>query len=131
MPSLCRHNLLTYCTVFTFSDNVNQPTWSLANSAAAESWPCPSLALTALTSVLAVLHLCRAEEVRGDMKVRLARAAVTRRKVSSPPFRRERPEKIVISFLYIFQDIYCMYNIGSSPEKIWRRTNMMVVSNFM
>ena len=72
----------------------------MANSAAAESCPCPSLALTALTSVLAVLHLCRAEEVRGDMKVRLARAAVTRRKVSSPPFRRERPEKIVILFIY-------------------------------
>ncbi len=106
----------------------------MANSAAAESWPCPSLALTALTSVLAVLHLCRAEEVRGDMKVRLARAAVTKRKVSSPPFRRERPEKIVI-FIYLFfkTPTVCTvrYNIGSSQEKILRRTNMLVVSNFM
>ena len=60
-------------------------TWSLANSVVNGD------ILTTLTSVSAVLTLFMAEEVRGDMKVRLARAAVTNKKVSSLPFNRERP----------------------------------------
>ena len=62
-------------------------TWSLEKSVVVEKE-----ALTTLTSAWAVLHCLMAAAARGDMKVRFARAAVTNRNVSSPPFRRERPE---------------------------------------
>ena len=47
--------------------------------------------MTTLTSVSAVFTLFMAEAVSGDMKVRLARAAVTSKNVSSLPFSRDRP----------------------------------------
>lgn len=49
--------------------------------------------LTALTRYLTVWNFLIAADVTGDMNVRFARAAVTRRNVSSPQFRLERPGK--------------------------------------
>lgn len=49
-------------------------------------------ALTALTRTLTVWFARIDDDVTEDMNVRLARAAETKRNVSSPPFRRERPE---------------------------------------
>ena len=46
---------------------------------------------TTLTMDSAVFTLFMAVEVNGDIKVRLASAAVTNKNVSSLPFRRESP----------------------------------------
>ena len=71
--------------------------------------------LTALTSASGVPHLFMAADDNGDMKVKLANAAVTNRKVSSPPFRRERPEmektkfreiKYCQQFLFFYKVVY-------------------------
>ena len=47
---------------------------------------------TAFTNASGVPHLFIAADDNGDMKVKLANAAVTNKKVSSPPFKRESPE---------------------------------------
>ena len=40
-------------------------------------------------------HLFMAADDKGDMKVKLAKAAVTNRNISSPPFMRESPKTII------------------------------------
>jgi len=48
--------------------------------------------LTTFTKACAVLYCFMADAANEDIKVRFASAAVTNRKVSSPPFSLERPE---------------------------------------
>ena len=48
-------------------------------------------ARTTLTRAWAVLNCLMAAADNGDMNVKFAKAAVTNRNVSSPPFKRERP----------------------------------------
>ncbi len=52
------------------------------------------LARTTLTRACAVRNCFIAAVDNGDMNVRFAKAAVTNRNVSSPPFKRERPGNI-------------------------------------
>ena len=63
-------------------------TWSLAKRVVKGDL------LTAFTNASGVPQRFIAAELSGDMNVRLAKAAVTSKNVSSPPFKRERPEMV-------------------------------------
>ena len=63
-------------------------TWSLAKRVVKGDL------LTAFTNASGVPQRFIAAELSGDMNVRLANAAVTSKNVSSPPFKRERPEMV-------------------------------------